>query len=445
MPTENAHQRYLAELPNSWSICDLRALGSIVGGSTPSRAISRFWNGNIPWVTPGEMTALVGTKFLNDTRERITRAGYESCGTRLLPPGSLLITTRATLGLVALAGCEVSTNQGFKSVVFCRDNYPDFYFHLFHRLKPEMERLASGTTFLEISAGDFGRITIPVPPPSEQRAIAAVLDTIDDAIQKTEQIIAKLQQVKQGLLHDLLTRGIDDNGELRDLERHLEQFQDSPLGRIPKGWEVVRLRDEIRIEHGFAFPGTGFVDEPRGPVLLTPGNFHRDGGLYFERSNTKHFIGSVPVGYVLRAGDIVTVMTDLSPRTLILGRTEVVGTERTLLHNQRIGKVVPLRVGRWTNNLLAMAMSQPPIRGRVVREATGTTVRHTSPDRILACCIARPGMAEQEVILQVMAAEMVREAIELETHRRLVALRAGLSEDLLTGRVRTTSLPGFSA
>ena len=291
----------------------------------------------------------------------------------------------------------------------------------------------------------FLAMPVDVPPLPEQRAIAAVLDTIDDAIQKTEQIIAKLQQVKQGLLHDLLTRGIDDNGELRDPERHPEQFQDSPLGRIPKGWEVVRLRDEIRIEHGFAFPGTGFVDEPRGPVLLTPGNFHRDGGLYFERSNTKHFIGSVPVGYVLRAGDIVTVMTDLSPRTLILGRTEVVGTERTLLHNQRIGKVVPLRVGRWTNNLLAMAMSQPPIRGRVVREATGTTVRHTSPDRILACCIARPGMAEQEVILQVMAAEMVREAIELETHRRLVALRAGLSEDLLTGRVRTTSLPGFSA
>ena len=77
------------------------------------------------------------------------------------------------------------------------------------------------------------------PSLPEQRRIAEILDTLDEAIRKTEQVIAKLQQMKQGLLHDLLTRGIDENGELRDPERHPEQFKDSALGRIPREWEVA--------------------------------------------------------------------------------------------------------------------------------------------------------------------------------------------------------------
>ena len=97
-------------------------------------------------------------------------------------------------------------------------------------------------TFLgHLSGAKLAQFPLPTPRLPEQRQIAAILDTIDDAIRKTEQIIAKLKQVKRGLLHDLLTRGIDDNGELRDPERHPEQFKDSPLGRIPKEWEITTL------------------------------------------------------------------------------------------------------------------------------------------------------------------------------------------------------------
>ena len=85
------------------------------------------------------------------------------------------------------------------------------------------------------------RLSVWLPPLPEQRRIAEILDTVDEAIRRTEQVIAKLQQMKQGLLHDLLTRGIDENGELRDPERHPEQFKDSPLGRIPREWEVGPL------------------------------------------------------------------------------------------------------------------------------------------------------------------------------------------------------------
>src|SRR5690606_16610143 len=105
---------------------------------------------------------------------------------------------------------------------------------------------AVGSTMACLNTNILKAVPTKVPPLPEQQKIAEILDTVDEAIRKTDQIIAKLKQVKQGLLHDLLTRGIDDNGELRDPERHPEQFKDSPLGRLPKAWEVTTLGEHLR-------------------------------------------------------------------------------------------------------------------------------------------------------------------------------------------------------
>jgi type I restriction enzyme S subunit len=101
-----------------------------------------------------------------------------------------------------------------------------------------------------LAQSDIAKFEFDLPPLPEQRLIAEILDTLDKAIRKTEQIIAKLKQLKQGLLHDLLTRGIDENGELRDPERHPEQFKDSPLGRIPREWGVAMLTDIAEVARG---------------------------------------------------------------------------------------------------------------------------------------------------------------------------------------------------
>ena len=119
-----------------------------------------------------------------------------------------------------------------------------------------------------------------LPPLPEQRRIAEILDTLDEAIRKTEQVIAKLQQMKQGLLHDLLTRGIDDNGELRDPDRHPEQFKDSPLGRIPREWEVAtatsRCYTPVRTARS--------RDEPyRSWVLVAPDHIESGTGRLLDR------------------------------------------------------------------------------------------------------------------------------------------------------------------
>jgi type I restriction enzyme S subunit len=245
----NLHQDYLAALPPDWEKVIIDSLGIIYSGGTPSRDQPSFWNGTIPWVTPGEITSLKG-KYLTQTQECITEAGLSSSSAQLMPPGTVLVTTRATIGLVAISKIKISTNQGFKSIVPNQSTDSEFYYYLLNQVKSEMTRLASGSTFDEISRKDFASIAIPRPSVKEQRSIAHILDTIDEAIATTTAHIDKLKLAKIGLLHDLLTRGIDDNGELRDPTRHPEQFKDSELGLIPTDWDVVPIGAYSSISSG---------------------------------------------------------------------------------------------------------------------------------------------------------------------------------------------------
>ena len=434
------YEAFLCQLPADWDHQEITQLGAVVGGGTPSREVPSFWRGPIPWVTPGEVSG-EASKLLHDTQEHISPSGLAGSGANLLPAGSLLVTTRATLGARAINAVPMATNQGFKSIVFKKPEEASYYYHLFEKVKPELVRRASGTTFLEISGAEFGSIKLPSPSPEEKLKIAELLDTLDTAIRQTEAIVDKLKQVKQGLLHDLLTRGVDANGELRpSYEQAPELYQDSPLGWIPKEWDVVLVGDDTDIEHGFAFPGHQFTDKAVGPVLLVPGNFHREGGLYFTTENTKYFSGKYPQQYILSSGDVLVVMTDLSPMTLILGRTVLLNEKFKVLHNQRIGKFRFKKEGLWDTSFFAEAMSQDAVRLKVIAEATGTTVRHTSPDRIKSCYVARPKFPEQQISAQRIADVDERRKIEEANLLKLRQTKSGLMDDLLTGRVRVTPL-----
>ncbi len=121
------------------------------------------------------------------------------------------------------------------------------------------------------------------PEPSEQQRIAHVLDTVDEAIAKSEAVIAKLKQVRAGMLHDLLTCGLDENGELRDPIAHPEQFKDSPLGRIPKVWEYQTLEKyTISSAFGPRFPGERYSDTGNVALMRTT-DMDNDGNLSLEQ------------------------------------------------------------------------------------------------------------------------------------------------------------------
>lgn len=168
------------------------------------------------------------------------------------------------------------------------------------------------------------------------------------------------------------------------------------------GWRALRLGDAVEIKHGYAFPGTGFSSDPSYPTVVTPGNFRIGGG--FQEAKVKTFTGDVPDGFVLQAGELIVTMTDLSKTGDTLGYPAFVPGDRTYLHNQRIGKVILLDTELVDLQYVALVMQASSYRSHVLGTASGSTVRHTSPGRILDFKTAFPPIEEQRRIAGVLRA-----------------------------------------
>ena len=226
-----------------WETKRFDEFGMIISGSTPSTSIPSFWGGDIVWVTPNDLSKL-NTPYLYDSGKRITEKGLNGCSAHLLPARSLVMSSRAPIGYVALPTVQFCTNQGCKTVRLKSGFHPEFvYYNVLFNID-KIKNLGEGTTFSEISGSTLSTVEIAFPSSKhEQTKIAEILSTVDRAIEQTEALIAKQQRIKNGLMQDLLTCGIDEHGNLRSEETH--KFIDSPLGRIPVEWEVETLGQVI--------------------------------------------------------------------------------------------------------------------------------------------------------------------------------------------------------
>jgi type I restriction enzyme S subunit len=288
-----------------------------------------------------------------------------------------------------------------------------------------------------VNLGNLLCFEIPTPPLPEQRRIAEILDTLDEAIRKTEQLIAKLKQVKQGLLNDLLTRGIDDNGELRDPTRHPEQFKDSPLGMIPQKWELVHLREL------YAEPARNGLYKPsqfhgRGPLMVQMGNIFRGFEVSFDGAGRVKVTPSELATYSLRPGDLLfgrrsLVMEGAGKCALVTCTTEPSTFESSIVRVRvKPDRVVPLFVAYFLTGDAGYRD-----RRRFIRQVA---VSGVSGGDIAEFLIAVPPRREQDGICACIRALNERLAAESGGSDKLRVLKQGLMEDLLTGRVHVTSL-----
>jgi type I restriction enzyme S subunit len=159
-------------VPEGWTPIELRGLTDVIGGGTPSREENRFWQGGqIPWATPTDLTSN-NSKYISHTAECITEAGLASSAATLLPVGSVLYTSRATIGTKAIAKVPMATNQGFASFLV-RAVDGEFLFYLLDLLTPVIKRLAAGTTFDEVSKRDIRSIWCAVPTSLDEQAAIA--------------------------------------------------------------------------------------------------------------------------------------------------------------------------------------------------------------------------------------------------------------------------------
>lgn len=198
-------KRRLPGFADKWIKRTIGDIACIESGGTPSTTVGSYWNGKISWCTPTDITENK-SKYIGNTEKTITKEGVLNSSAKLLPKGTILLCTRATIGESSIATDVITTNQGFKNLICNDDVYNEFLYYALQMKKTEMLSLAIGSTFLEISKNALSGILIDLPDnKDEQVAIAGVLSDIDEEIELLVQKLAKYRQLKQGMMQQLLT------------------------------------------------------------------------------------------------------------------------------------------------------------------------------------------------------------------------------------------------
>ncbi|MCE7897776.1 MAG: hypothetical protein DPW11_00200 [bacterium] len=183
-----------------WEEKKIDQLGDVIGGGTPDTSMSSNWNGDIDWFTPTE----IKDKYIYDSKRKITKTGLKTSSARILPPGSLLLTSRATIGYVSISRKESTTNQGFQSIVVNSYNSNEFLYYWITANRNMLLRKANGSTFLEISGKDVRKTIVNTPCLPEQHRIADFLTSIDKSIDFKQKQIAEAELWKKGLMQRML-------------------------------------------------------------------------------------------------------------------------------------------------------------------------------------------------------------------------------------------------
>lgn len=294
----------------TWPMCKLKDCCKVVGGATPKRNIPEYWSSqDVPWVTPKDVSNLV-TSVLDDAPEYISKEGFKSCSTYILPKGSVLVTSRAPIGNVAIAGRDMCTNQGFKSLIPSRKVNDLYLYYCMLAYSEKLQALGNGATFKEVSKKIVEDFEIPLPPLAEQKRIAAILDKADAIRRKRQHAIQ---------LADDFLRAV-----------FLDMFGDPVTN--PKGWEVKPVGDLCDC----IVPGR---DKPKSfngstPWITTNELIHL--GVTFKKENyiglTVDEISEVKARVVPKKSVIMTCVGDL-------GVVSVAGEDMVI--NQQLHAFLP--------------------------------------------------------------------------------------------------------
>ena len=221
-----------------WKEYKIGDIGTVVGGATPSTKEPSNYDGDIPWITPKDLANHNG-RYISRGERMISQKGFDNCSCKMLPKNSILFSSRAPIGYVAIANNELCTNQGFKSII-PNKNVVDslFLYYLLAYYRPVIENLGSGITFKEVSGSVMKNLVVNIPEVEEQKKIAAILSSLDDKIELNRRINDNLEQQAQALFKSWFV----------DFEPFKDgKFVDSELGRIPEGWKIVEANHFMTI------------------------------------------------------------------------------------------------------------------------------------------------------------------------------------------------------
>ncbi len=395
-----------------WEPRELGRIGEFVGGGTPDTSVPEYWDGEILWFTPTE----IKERYLSKSERTITDKGLKNSSAALLPSGTLLISTRATIGDIGIAENPCATNQGFQSLVVHEGEVNLFWYYWFLQHKNELINRSSGSTFLEIKKTELNRIPALRPDRAEQKKIATCLSSLDELIDAQARKLDDLGDYKKGLMQQLFPQEGESNPRLR-----FPEFQHM------KGWDK-KLMQDLYSFHPTNSYSRELLNDMKGQVRnIHYGDIHTKYSTLFdmEKETVPFLSTSVPLDKIqpesfCMEGDIVFAdasedLNDVGKSIEIvkLNDKKLVSGLHTILARQKQGKLV-IGFGGYL-------FKSAQIRAQIMKEAHGAKVAGISARRLSNIEIRYPWeQKEQQKILACLSS--LDELIAAQT-RRLDSLR----------------------
>jgi len=452
------------QIPPSWRWTRMGEVATIIGGSTPRTDRAEYFGGDIPWITPADLSKY-NAKTISRGQRNITKDGLENSGARLLPTGTVLFSSRAPIGYVAIAANPVATNQGFKSFVLGEELTPDFVYYYLQRAKEFAVALASGTTFLEISGKNAARLPVPVPPLDEQRQIVAEIEKqftrLEAGVAALRWVQANLKRYRATVLKAacegrLVPTEAEVHRKLRTKNSKLEtgaqllarilterrqnwqgrgQYKEpaapdtANLPPLPEGYVWASFGQICRVQGGFAFKSTDYVKE--GVPLVRISNLV-NGRVQVSEDTVflpPAFAAANPA-FLLRKGDVLIAMSGATT-----GKMATMEDDIPALLNQRVGRFVLSSEELSNPKFVAYLVMQ--ITQKVLKDAYGAAQPNISPSEIEEMPIPLPPLAEQtrivaEVERRLSVVEEL-EAVVTANLQRATRLRQSILQSAFTG------------
>ena len=278
------HLRF-PEFSGEWETKSINDLAVVIGGGTPDTTVKSYWDGGIQWFTPSEIGK---NKFVDASLRTITEDGLNNSSAKLLPPNTILLSSRATIGECSLSLRECATNQGFQCLVSKKCNV-DFLYYLIQTKKKDLIRKSCGSTFLEISANEVRKIQVSVPSDVEQQKIAELLSLIDKRIATQNKIIEKYESLIKGIIYQTKSTGLAHNTwQKTELKKVLQERNE----KNANGYDVCSVSVTQGIVNQIEYLGRSFASKD---------TLHYNVVKYGDIVYTKSPTGDFPYGIVKRS------------------------------------------------------------------------------------------------------------------------------------------------
>lgn len=407
------------KLPEGWEQIEIGDIADVISGGTPKSGVAENFapsGEGVAWLTPADLSGYK-EKYISHGARDLTTLGYSSCSAKLMPKGTILFSSRAPIGYVAIAANEIATNQGFKSFAFPSDIFPDYAYYFLRNIRHIAEEMGTGTTFKEISGSSAKTLPFVLAPFAEQKVIAEKLDTLLAQVESTKARLEQIPQILKRFRQAVLASSVDET-----------QFKDSEFNKF-------KLSEISNFQSGFAFKSSWFTNI--GSCQIVKLANIRDGHLFLE--NAPSYIDemrSVEFNrFAPNIDDILISMTGTRYKK-DYGFCCIIKDKKKILINQRVGRVMPLKEFIVPEYLLIFMRSELFREQFFKGETGGVNQGNVGAKHIESIIINTPTLSKQrEIVRRVEQLFAYADTIEKQVNNALARVN-NLTQSILAKAFR---------